>query len=64
MIFALAAVAAVVSVAVLLKKYHTASAATAAVKAEIAKIESEVVAAEPVMKAKVLSVVARVKALL
>lgn len=64
MILILGAVAAAVGVAVLLAKYHTVSAATAAVKAEIVKIESEVVAAEPVVKAKVLSVVARVKALL
>lgn len=64
MIVILAVVAAAVGVAVLLKKYHTASAALAAVKAEAVKIEGEVVAAEPVLKAKVLSVVARVKALL
>lgn len=59
------AAAVVVAGAVYLtKRYHTVKAAVAAVKAEIAKIEGEVVTEEAVAKAKVLAAVARLKALL
>jgi hypothetical protein len=63
MLILVAGVAAVAVVA-LLVKYHTVAAATAAVKAEVAKIETEYTTEEAVVKAKVLAVVARIKALI
>ena len=45
-------------------KFHSASAALAAVKVEVAKIEGELVAKEPALVAEAKAVVARIKALL
>lgn len=58
MILTLAAVAVAGSLGYALYKHVT----VAQVKAEVAKIEAEVVAAEPVIKAKVLDIVARLRA--
>jgi len=55
---------AVVSIIVLAVKYHNAQAALAAVKAEVAKIESEAEAKVAVVKTEVYSVVDRLKNLL
>jgi uncharacterized membrane protein YebE (DUF533 family) len=45
-------------------KHYGSSKVVSAVKAEVSKIESEAVAEEAAIKAKVLAVVARVKSLL
>jgi hypothetical protein len=58
MIVAIVAVAAVAAVVYAAYKHVT----VAQVKAELVKIESEAVAAEPVVKAKVLAIVAALRA--
>jgi hypothetical protein len=58
MILVLVAVAAVAAVGYAVNKHVT----VAQVKAELVKIEGEAVAAEPVVKAKVLAIVAALRA--
>jgi hypothetical protein len=64
MIIAIVAGVAVLAAAGIYVKNHGVAASLVAAKAEIAKIEAEVAAEEPVVKAKVLAVIARLKALL
>jgi hypothetical protein len=58
MILAIAAVAVVAAVGYAIYKHVT----VAQVKAEVAKIEAEAVALEPIVKAKVLAIVAALRA--
>lgn len=68
MVLAFAAGAAALASVLLYKKYHTASAALAAAKAELAKlkgdVKAEVVKLEGEAKAEVVAVVAKIKTLL
>ena len=64
MILESGAVLAAVVAGVYYVKHHGVAATLASVKLEVSKIESEVAAKDPAIKTEILSVVARVKALL